>query len=158
MTWKNIPGCPGYKINKKGDVMSFRKRAEGKLLKPVYSQKGYKTFFVGINYRPIYAHKLVLITFVGNPKPGQVARHLNGNRTDNRVRNLKWGTVKQNHHDAIKHGTWSRHEKHGRAKLNWKKVDTIRSSKMSSKDLATKFGVHICTIRRVKNHVIWNKD
>ena len=88
MTWKNIPGCPGYKINKKGDVMSFRKRAEGKLLKPVYSQKGYKTFFVGINYRPIYAHKLVLITFVGNPKPGQVARHLNGNRTDNRVTNV----------------------------------------------------------------------
>lgn len=50
-------------------------------------------------------HQLVLIAFRGPARAGQVTRHLDGDRTNPRLANLRWGTRSENVRDAVKHGT-----------------------------------------------------
>lgn len=49
-------------------------------------------------------HQLVLLAFAG-PPDGLITRHLNGDRTDNRLKNLKYGTGSENLSDSVRHGT-----------------------------------------------------
>lgn len=51
------------------------------------------------------AHRAVLLSFVGPPPDGHQGCHNNGIRTDNRLCNLRWDTVKNNHADKVLHGT-----------------------------------------------------
>lgn len=48
-------------------------------------------------------HRLVLRAFVGACPPGQVCRHLNGDKKDNRLSNLAWGTLLENRQDRTRH-------------------------------------------------------
>ena len=79
----------------------------------------------------VTVHRVILLTFVGSPTNGNVTRHLNGRRTDNRLCNLAWGTHAENSKDMVAHGTaltseerseqtkraWRNHpEKHARGK------------------------------------------
>lgn len=50
-------------------------------------------------------HRLVLEAFVGPCPTEMEARHLNGDRMDNRLENLRWGTKSENAYDKIRHGT-----------------------------------------------------
>jgi len=50
-------------------------------------------------------HRLVAFAFHGDPKPGEVVRHLNGDFMDNRAVNLVWGTMTENMADRRAHGT-----------------------------------------------------
>ena len=50
-----------------------------------------------------YVHRLVLEAFVG-PADGRVCCHGNGDRKDNRLPNLRWGTYRDNALDKAKHG------------------------------------------------------
>ena len=96
---------------------------------------------------------LVLEAFVG-PKPaGKETRHLDGNETRNRLSNLKWGTRKDQFDDQVKHGTDTRGERNGGAKLSGKQVEEIRrrlSTGQKGVDLAKRFGVGGATITRIK--------
>ena len=50
-------------------------------------------------------HTLVLAAFVAaKPTPDAVARHIDGNPANNRVRNLAWGSPAENTADMIRHG------------------------------------------------------
>ena len=55
--------------------------------------------------------RLILVTFVGPPAPGQVTRHLNDDAFDNRLVNLRWGTQKENAADRISSGAQVRGSK-----------------------------------------------
>ncbi len=49
-------------------------------------------------------HLLVLEAFHGPRPAGLIARHLNGNGSDNRADNLRWGTHAENQLDRTEHG------------------------------------------------------
>ena len=54
-------------------------------------------------------HQLVMLAFVGPAPEGMEVRHLNGNPTDNRLINLKYGTRRENILDYIYQGKrWRR--------------------------------------------------
>lgn len=64
-------------------------------------------------------HRLVLETFKGPCPPGMTCRHLDRDRTNNRLSNLKWGTSEEQKadmrkHDTIMDGTRNPAYKHGR--------------------------------------------
>jgi len=61
-------------------------------------------------------HTLIAKAFCGErPSPAHEVCHINGDRTDNRACNLRWGTRKENMLDRDLHGRTSKGEKHSQA-------------------------------------------
>lgn len=46
----------------------------------------------------------------------------------------------------------------GASKLDWEKVDAIRLSKKSGKDLAAEYGVGKATISEIRNFKTWREE
>ena len=100
-----IPGFPGYKIDKLGNIYSKK----GSLLKFHQERRGYRRVCVlkktGNKSRSLLVHRLMALTFLGlPPTPLHQVRHLNGDATCNQIENLAWGTAKENAADRIRHG------------------------------------------------------
>lgn len=55
--------------------------------------------------RGLYVHRLVLDAFVEPFPKGKECRHLDGDPTNNRLDNLRWGTQSENNLDRVRHGT-----------------------------------------------------
>ena len=111
---RDIPGCSSYGVTRNGRVWSRPRHdsrgvyVPGKLLKPGLASNGYFTVYLRDDSgerKSRCLHELVLLAWVG-PRPEKgVSRHLNGNRQDNRLENLEWGTYRDNVMDAVQHGT-----------------------------------------------------
>lgn len=102
-------------------------------------------------------HRLVLLAFVGPCPEGMEASHLNGDSSDNRLKNLAWEPVKKNHARKKLHGTYRTGEKANNAKLNWEKVRAIRAAhkKVKATELAALYRVSVGTIHRVQSGNGW---
>ncbi len=119
----DIPGYPGYKATANGEILSVSHNWRGygeRSLDQDTNKDGY--FIVRLQIgdkrlvRPV--HRLVLLAFRGEPENGYEARHLNGNRKDNRIENLAWGTREENAADREAHGNTACGEKHSEAIKN----------------------------------------
>jgi hypothetical protein len=107
--------------------------------------------------RMVLVHRLVCIAFHGEPPPGHVVNHKNGNRSDNRAENLEWVTVSENCRHAMRNGHGVG-ERHSQAKLCAASVSLIRclySHGASQYDLAEWFGVHQANVHRVVTGKSW---
>lgn len=106
-------------------------------------------------------HHLVLEMYGKPRQEGQVTRHLNGNKTDNWIENLQWGTSKENSEDMIKHNTVPNRkgELNGRAKLTKKEVKIIRRlyhhPGISLWFLARKFNMSLYAIWAIVTRRTW---
>lgn len=67
------------------------------------SQYGYP--HVNLQGKTRFVHHLVLEAFVGPMPEGHEGCHRDGDRTNNHLGNLYWGTRAENVRDAIEHGT-----------------------------------------------------
>lgn len=171
--WRPVPGFDRYEVSNLGRVRSkghlfwhelnfswtYRKP---KVLRVSHLRNGYRavSLYEGSRHEVCSVHALVLDAFTGPRPEGFVARHLNGDRLDNRACNLAWGTPAENSADMIAHGRSLRGEKHHMAKLTWTEVHAIRTAKASGakrKDLADKFGVSRATITDIISHRHWKE-
>jgi HNH endonuclease len=83
-------------------------------------------------------------------------RHLNGDRADNRLGNLRWGTRMENIADQVRHGTDPQGERNGAAKLTDRAVRSIRSMHWKFLNvLARRFGVTTLNVRAVVFGKTW---
>lgn len=162
------PGTDGLYVSISGDVFSSIyscKCTRAELLhqrNPSLDTRGYFKIGAMANHKQVtrMVHQLVLESW-GFPRPsGMECRHLDGNKLNNHLSNLRWGTASENNHDKIAHGTATRGERHPRAKLTWKLVREIRQ-KFLSGDLKTgevvaeKYGVSASTIWYLLRHKTW---
>ena len=56
---------------------------------------GYLSVFIPYR-KDCYVHRLVAETFIPNPENKSCVDHINGNKLDNRIENLRWVTIKEN--------------------------------------------------------------
>jgi len=161
--WKSIPSAPHYEASSLGNIRSWKSRngrglaASPRLMTPGLDKDCYKVVQISTPTKkcPRKVCTLVAEAFFG-PRPiGVVVRHLNGNSTDDKVENLKWGTQKENVADAKKHGTLTRGERISNSKLTDENVAEIRRSKMPIAAIAENFGVHITTIYKAIKGRTW---
>lgn len=94
MEIKDIEGFENYQITDDGRVWSKKRKI---FLSQVLTN-GYKQIILykdGV-YNNKKIHRLVAETFIPNPDNKPEVDHINGDRADNRVENLRWCTHKEN--------------------------------------------------------------
>ena len=181
--WKSIPGYETrYDVSNMGRVRSWRTggrtpkdsmRSTPKILKLWEGGKGVRgrkyphlkrAMCVGLfsdgRLRTTAVHKLVLLAFVGPCPPGQETRHLNDDRHDNRIKNLTWGTRKENWADRKKNGRGVSGEKNGRSKLTKRRAAAIRrlKGKLSQEKIGERFGVCQTTVSKILRGISWRES
>lgn len=165
---KQIPDFPDYYTSEHGEVFSMRVNSgkykskrqidstPRKLKQYLNKQNGY--LYVGIygdgKQYVFSVHRLTASSFYGAiPKHLQVL-HNDGNRLNNNISNLRFGTIAENCRDTVLHGHSTAKEKHPNVKLTQIQVDEIRSlNNVSGAELARRYGVcdaTICLIRKRK--------
>lgn len=106
-----------------------------------------------------YVHHLVLEAFVGPMPEGLEACHGDGNRANNRLSNLRWGTRASNAADRIEHGTAAIGIAHPMAKLTEQDVLALRrrhAEGASATTLANEFNVSRMTAFRAATGRSWS--
>jgi hypothetical protein len=110
--FRPIPEFLGYSAGDDGSIWSSLRQGGGKgpwhRMKTKVTVWGYEGVILmnsGTRH-DITVHRLVLSAFVGACPDGMECRHLNGNRLDNRIANLAWGTKSENVADRKRHGTF----------------------------------------------------
>lgn len=96
--FKQAKNHPDYYVSNDGEVLSFKRNKQGRLLKPQKQGDGY--FQVYVDGRLYSVHRLVAETFIDNPHNLETVNHINHVKTDNRVENLEWMSREDNIRDA----------------------------------------------------------
>lgn len=101
--WKDIKGYEGlYQISNYGNVKSLKRKinkrkCEEIIKKPSLSGKGY--YKVSLckygNIKYYYIHYLVANAFIKNDKKKPTVDHIDRNKLNNNVNNLRWATYKE---------------------------------------------------------------
>lgn len=159
--WRDIPGYEGhYQASSWGRVRSLERiealpngstrKRNGRILKATHGAHYamYTPSKDGV-VRSVSGHRLVMLAFVGLPDAGEVVCHYDGNGHNNHIENLRYGTVRDNEDDKVRHGTVARGESSGVSKLTDKKVLAMRKKRAagaSLSELSDSYGVGMDTI------------
>lgn len=164
--WRSIPGFDGYEASDHGRIRSWRPSGPGrgrrkqplirKLIPNV--RTGYLDVMLSVDGKFCLrkVSQLVLEAFVGPRPPGYETRHKDRDITNNRLKNLAWGTRREQFDDQVRHGTDTRGERNGAAKLTNRQAVEIRRRLRAGErgsDLAREFGVRDSTITRIKKGI-----
>lgn len=107
--WKVIDEYPDYMVSNMGRVKSIERNdyrgrnLKSKILTPRYNTRGYISVVLYKNGKPqtFRVNRLVAQVFIPNPENKPEVDHINANKFDNRVENLRWVTHKENMNNPI---------------------------------------------------------
>ena len=99
--WRDVPGFEGkYQVSNGGDVRSlnFHREKRTQILKKYIDRYGYEKVVLRKNGKPHYftVHRLVAKTFLDNPYGKKEVDHIDCNKLNNNVSNLRWVTNVEN--------------------------------------------------------------
>ena len=140
--WSSIPSHPFYEASNLGRVRSIARKIvrsdgvvvhrPGRVLKSWVHRSGYilvKLYEGDGNSTTCYVQRVILEAFIGPCPEGMECRHLDGDSKNNTLKNLQWGTPKENGEDKVRHGTTTkglcgRHYNQGQISGNAKLSDS----------------------------------
>lgn len=151
-----LDGFSKYRIGSDGSIWSFHRKKPKKLA--IGSKT--KSPYIGLiligddgNQYATRVHLVILEVFCGPAPKGLCARHLNGNKRDNRLKNLRWGTYKQNTQDRWKHNTMLIGERHQNSLLTEEQVIEARK-KWKYGDSLNDIALYFCVARNTIHKAI----
>lgn len=157
--WKVVPGFKAYAVSNRGRIKRIAPASinaksgraghakVGRILKQRPTNWGYKSIWLHMEGKGFsrLVHVLVALAFIGpKPTPRHEVAHWNNRPADNRSKNLRWATSKQNCADKERHGTQPRGMDYSNAKLTDSQVRKIRAlfaKGRTQAELARKFNV-----------------
>lgn len=172
--WKDIKGYEGiYQVSNTGRVKRLvgYQRLKEKILKNFLCGKNWSMYYKVRLYKKdngkyFAVHRLMALAFLDNPNNYLEVRHLDGDRFNNVIENLAFGTHQMNMQDSIKHGTFhipdNTGERNGKSKLTEFLVKEIRylydNNIMRQNKIAAKYkmslaGINAIVLRKNWKHV-----
>jgi hypothetical protein len=149
-------------VSLEGSVQHLDRRGVRHALTPNRSQCGYWQVKVQRRSRKrrwFFVHRLLAMAYLPNPDQLPQVRHLDGNRENNNLSNLAWGTHTDNMRDRNRHGTQNWGERCGAHKLTDASVRAViylGGTKMfSQQKIAEMFGVRQGSISDILLHKTW---
>lgn len=160
--WRDIPSFPGYQASNMGRI---KKLKSNKCTSGTKNRNGYMTSGIEIDNVRITktVHKLVLYAFKGIPCDKKECDHINRNRADNRIENLRWVTRSENLYNTKNWGKYKKGVKLQKRK-NIKKDGSIvystsyqarisvNGKQMNIGGFKTEEEAHQAYLRAYKNH------
>jgi hypothetical protein len=155
--FRPYPLSQNHRVDKEGNVLAIGRFI---IMKPYYDKDGYATLSLKINDIPSLhrINRMVLMTWDRMPQPGEEAAHLNNDRSDNRLENLKWMSCKENQNMRELFGTDNKGEKNYSAKLTQEIVNMIRKDYtfgLSYRQLVNKYDISKTQISRIITGKSW---
>lgn len=152
--WKPIPFEPSYEVSNYGNV---RNRITRQVKTLRYDKSGYLRVTLypsGITYS---IHRLVMETFRPELR-NQHIDHIDGNKTNNRLDNLEWVSIKENMIRRSKmYPDLTKGESNAMSKLTEAEVRAIKFNHpdKTNSELAVMYKVNPEQIRRIRNGQRW---
>ena len=149
--WKQIEGYPNYEISICGQVRNFKTK---RILKISINDYGYYciTLYKNNVAKSYRIHRLILMNFIPNIENKKFIDHINNNKLDNTISNLRWCSPSENNFNCalskanrstIKGVSWEEDRKKWRAsiKINNKAInlgryDNFEDAKKARQDKA----------------------
>lgn len=158
--WKWVDGYPNYAVSSDGQIRCrayLAKRGKHLYVRAGHSlnldttKQGYSRVKLYIfdgkkTGRWFFVHRVVAMMFIENTENKPFINHINGVKTDNRIENLEWCTVKENQRHAVISGFYKnpKGEQHRMVKISEKDVIDIRNdynSGVRQHALAAKYNI-----------------
>lgn len=125
--WQPIETAPkdgrSYEVSTSGAV-----RVDGILRVPYTTDKGYLRVTIGGKSVPV--HRLVAAAFIPNPLGHKEVNHLDGDKTNNAIRNLEWCSRSDNMKHAYANGLHPGVRLRGEQSPNWMRNGTRHPQSM----------------------------
>jgi hypothetical protein len=170
--WRPVAGFEGlYEVSSNGRIRSLdrwavqlnrgtmcRRFIRGAELKNSVS-RGYTVVNLWSDGKPLKrgVHRVMLEAFVGPCPDGMEACHNDGQKSNNVIANLRYGTPAENGQDKVRHGHSRPGSQNRLAKLNERKVLEIRgaASELTRNELSAKFDVPIANLGFILRRRTW---
>ena len=109
--WKPIPEWEElYEISNHGRVRNAETRRIRALSRTTKKYQAITLTFLRERSKGYLIHRLVALVFIGpRPSTRHNVAHRDGDRSNNRVENLRWSTFHENEQDKIEHATFHKH-------------------------------------------------
>lgn len=142
--WKPIPEYEHlYMASSLGQIKRIDKN---KLMTQTPDKDGYLTVRLSKQNKAktFRVSRVVLSAFLGLPKQKAEAMHINHIRTDNRIKNLQWGTRQENENQKISAGRQKPWTKLSKAQVA--QIKKLRTQGKTLKEIGEIFNTHFSNV------------
>lgn len=141
---------------KRGKIVTVRRAHKGKILRAGKTSTGHLSVALGKGSTRM-VHVLVLEAFVGPAPKHCETCHLDGNRANNSLGNLRWATRSENLHNAVRTGNKKVGKDVRWSKLTDENVAATRAmfGATAVTKIARHFGVNESTVRQIRDGKAW---
>jgi len=147
-----LPDYPNYRVSTHGRVLSLWGR-EPRVLKQDADKDGY--LIVGLcngSQKKMKAHRLVALAFLDNPDALPQVDHINQDKKDNRLVNLRWASAKDNLRNQSKIVAGCVTYRHGGKKRPFRARYCTAPGKQGSKCFATREEAEVFLVTKRRRH------